>query len=261
MGLISRVSSRTYRSFQKMSKSIDVIFHDLINPLNSDKLDESLPEFLEQIRLDDAIIAKVVALIGHKFQSPIELEALSACHIIEYLMREGGHEIRKHVAMFKFLNDCIRILSPKYLGKRTEKTVKDRVIELIYCWSEALPSYHKLKEAYIMLRRNNIIKKDPKYNDRVMLKSSNQYERPSYMDENRELIFKTLISSNKKEDFAKANKLIQKLINDENELVEKQAKMIETIDQASSESKKLLKLIECLPAGNKGANLSAADRR
>jgi len=68
-----------------MSREIEVTFHDLINPLNSDKLDDNLPEFYEQIRLNDEFIQKVVALIGHKLQSPLELEALTACHIVEYL--------------------------------------------------------------------------------------------------------------------------------------------------------------------------------
>lgn len=68
-----------------MPKSIEVTFHELINPLNSDKLDSSLPEFLEEIRLNEDDVIKTIALIGHKLQSPLELEALTACHIVEYL--------------------------------------------------------------------------------------------------------------------------------------------------------------------------------
>ena len=65
-------------------QTIDITFHELINPSNSEYLDDTLPEFLQRIQLDDESIMKVVALIGHKLQSPLELEALTACHIAEY---------------------------------------------------------------------------------------------------------------------------------------------------------------------------------
>ena len=67
-----------------MAVSVDIAFHDLINPQNTDKVEESLPEFLAQIQLNDDDISKALALIGHKLQSPMELEALTACHILEY---------------------------------------------------------------------------------------------------------------------------------------------------------------------------------
>lgn len=67
-----------------MAVSVDIAFHDLINPQNTDKVEDSLPEFLAQIQLNDEDISKALALIGHKLQSPMELEALTACHILEY---------------------------------------------------------------------------------------------------------------------------------------------------------------------------------
>jgi len=241
--------------------SIEVIFHDLINPINSDKLDEALPSFLENIQYNEDLVIKVIALIGHKLQSPLELEALTACHIVEFLMREGSHNIHKHVAMFKFLNDLIRVLSPKYLGKRTTAQVKNRVIQLLFCWSEAMPHYSKLKDAYVMLRRNNIIKADPPYNDRIMLKSVARTDRPSYLDENRELLLKSLLNSSKKQDHVKANKLIQKLIQEDDEKIEKQAKRLETIDEARNISSELTNLVETVPAGSNGVTMSPTNRK
>ena len=61
-----------------MAVSVDIAFHDLINPQNTDKVEDSLPEFLAQIQLNDEDISKALALIGHKLQSPMELEALTA---------------------------------------------------------------------------------------------------------------------------------------------------------------------------------------
>jgi len=176
-------------------------------------------------------------------------------------LREGSNEIHKHVAMYKFLNDCIRVLSPKYLGKRSSSNVKSRVTELLYCWSEALPHYVKIKDAYMMLRRNGIIKSDPKYNDRIMMKNIPKIERPSYLDENRELLLKALLSSKSPEDHARANKLIQKLIKEDDEKVEKQAKRIEVLDQAMEASKQLILLVEVVPAGSRGSTMGPMERQ
>lgn len=94
-----------------------------------------------------------------------------------------------------------------------------------------------------------------------MMKNISQADRPSYLDENRELLLKSLLSSKNPEDHAKANKLIQKLIAEDDEKIEKQAKKIENIDQALSYSKELIHLVEVLPANSNGANLSESDRR
>jgi len=239
---------------------IEQTFHELINPSNSEYLDDSLPEFLAQIQLNDDAIMKTVALIGHKLQSPLELEALTACHIVEFLVREGGASIHKHVSMFKFLNDCIRVLSPKYLGKRTTPKVKSRVTELLFCWAEAMPHYVKLRDAYAMLKRNNIIKMDPQYNDRIMIRSVAKVERPSYLDENRELLLKELLRSKNAEDHKKANKLIQLMIREDDEKVEKKAKRLETVDEAGSVSERLIELTQGLAPGCKGVGLSSSDR-
>ena len=45
--------------------------------------------------------------------------------------------------------------------------VKEKVIELLYSWSQVLVHEPKIKEAYQMLRRQGIIKQDPAYVDRV----------------------------------------------------------------------------------------------
>jgi len=243
-----------------MSVSIETTFHDLINPSNSEYLDDSLPEFLQNIQINDDQITKVIALIGHKIQSPLELEAMTACHIIEFLVREGGNGIHKHIAMYKFLNDCIRVLSPKYLGKRTTTKVKHRVTELLFCWAEAMPHHVKLRDAYTMLKRNGIIKMDPKYNDRIMLKSVAKRDRPNYLDENRELLLKELLASKNPEDHAKANRLIQNMIKEDDEKVEKLAKRLETVDEANTASDEIIEILQQLSPGAKGFGLSQEDR-
>lgn len=94
-----------------------------------------------------------------------------------------------------------------------------------------------------------------------MLPPSSPADRPSYLDENRELLLKSLLSSKNPEDHARANKLIQKLIKEDDEKVERQAKRIEAIDQALDYSGELIKLVEVVPQSSQGNLLSELERR
>jgi len=49
----------------------------------------------------------------------------------------------------------------------TTQRVKDRCIELMYNWTEVLEYEPKIKEAYQMLKRQGIVKRDPVTYDRV----------------------------------------------------------------------------------------------
>ena len=42
-------------------------------------------------------------------------------------------------SLSRFLNEMIKLISPKYLGTRTPECVKQRVIELLYSWTRELP--------------------------------------------------------------------------------------------------------------------------
>lgn len=64
---------------------------------------------------------------------------------------------------FKFLNEMIKLVSPKYLASRTPNHIKQKVIELLYVWSKELSSESKVAEAYNMLKTQGIISEDPVY--------------------------------------------------------------------------------------------------
>ena len=51
----------------------------------------------------------------------------------------------------------------QYLANHTSEKVKKKVIELLYAWTQSLPSEVKISEAYQMLKRQSIILDDPVY--------------------------------------------------------------------------------------------------
>ncbi|XP_013925258.1 PREDICTED: ADP-ribosylation factor-binding protein GGA3 isoform X1 [Thamnophis sirtalis] len=76
-------------------------------------------------------------------------------------MKNCGRRFHSEVGKFRFLNELIKVVSPKYLGDRVSEKVKTKIIELLYSWTVALPDESKIKDAYYMLKRQAIVLSDP----------------------------------------------------------------------------------------------------
>lgn len=62
------------------------------------------------------------------------------------------------IGKFKFLNEMIKLVSPKYAGNTTPPAIKSRVLELLFCWMTDLTHEPKIAEAYNMLKKQSIVK-------------------------------------------------------------------------------------------------------
>jgi hypothetical protein len=74
------------------------------------------------------------------------------------------------------------------------------------------------------------------------------------------LLLKELLASKNPEDHAKANRLIQNMIKEDDEKVEKLAKRLETVDEANTASEEIIEILQQLSPGAKGFGLSQEDR-
>uniref|UniRef100_A0A8C6ZPW6 VHS domain-containing protein n=1 Tax=Nothoprocta perdicaria TaxID=30464 RepID=A0A8C6ZPW6_NOTPE len=52
-------------------------------------------------------------LLAHKIQSPQEMEALHALTVLETCVNNCGERFHSEIAKFRFLNELIKVLSPK----------------------------------------------------------------------------------------------------------------------------------------------------
>ena len=101
-------------------------------------------------------------------------------------MKNCGKRFHSEVGKFRFLNELIKVVSPKvrlyspcacvchsyislyrlcvnpccrppssaqYLGSRSPEPVKNKVLELIYSWTLGLPDEGKITDAYQMLKK------------------------------------------------------------------------------------------------------------
>lgn len=73
-------------------------------------------------------------------------------------MKKCGKQFHSEIGKFRFLNEMIKLVSPKYLGDKTPASVRDKVIEILYTWTRDYPSEVKIKEAYEMLIKQGVVK-------------------------------------------------------------------------------------------------------
>jgi len=86
------------------------------------------------------------------------MESNVALQLLDTCMKHCGVGFHTEVGKFRFLNEMIKLVSPKYLGEQTALAVKQRVLLLMHTWTLDYPRETKIKEAYDMLKKQGVIK-------------------------------------------------------------------------------------------------------
>uniref|UniRef100_A0A667WTA7 Golgi-associated, gamma adaptin ear containing, ARF binding protein 2 n=1 Tax=Myripristis murdjan TaxID=586833 RepID=A0A667WTA7_9TELE len=183
-------------------------------------------------------------LLAHKIQSPQEREALQALTVLEACMNNCGQRFHSEAAKFRFLNELIKVLSPKYLGQWAPEKVKDRVTEVLYGWTLWLKEEPKIQEAYRMLKKQGVVKKDPKLPDTVLVPPPPRTTTSVFDQEDKAKLLAKLLKSNLPEDLQTANRLIKHTIKEEQEKAERLAKRSSTLEEVETSTKQLRELLD-----------------
>jgi len=86
------------------------------------------------------------------------MESIVALQLLDTCMKHCGVGFHAEIGKFRFLNEMIKLVSPKYLGGQTALAVKQRVLLLMHTWTVDYPRETKIKEAYDMLKKQGVIK-------------------------------------------------------------------------------------------------------
>ncbi|KAJ8798607.1 hypothetical protein J1605_016410 [Eschrichtius robustus] len=73
----------------------------------------AIQNFCDQVNTDPNGSTHAPWLLAHKIQSPQEKEALYALTVLEVCVNHCGEKFHNEVAKFRFLNELIKVLSPK----------------------------------------------------------------------------------------------------------------------------------------------------
>lgn len=156
-----------------------------------------------------------VKVIAARLPSGNEREVLQTLNILDMCMNRCGSCFQSEVGKFRFLNEMIKLVSPKYLGSHTPLSVKQKVLQLLYVWTLDYPKETKIKEAFDMLRKQGVIREIP--NPNIAIESASVVKKPRqlnsvFQDEEKSKILQKLLQSKDPEDIQAANWLIKSMV-------------------------------------------------
>lgn len=159
-------------------------------------------------------------------------------------MKSCGKRFHDEVGKFRFLNELIKVVSPKYLGSRTSEKVKSKILELLYSWTVCLPEEVKIAEAYQMLKKQGIVKSDPKLpEDAIFPLPPPRPKNVIFEDEEKSKMLARLLKSSHPEDLRAANKLIKEMVQEDQKRMEKISKRVNAIEEVNNNVKLLTEMV------------------
>ncbi|XP_035035994.2 ADP-ribosylation factor-binding protein GGA1 isoform X1 [Hippoglossus stenolepis] len=215
------------------------------NPLNRDTDWSSINAFCDQLNNDSKGPQLATRLLAHKVQSPQEWEAMQALLVLETCMKNCGKRFHSEVGKFRFLNELIKVVSPKYLGSRSPEPVKNKVLELIYSWTLGLPDEGKITDAYQMLKKQGIIKQDPELPpDKLLNLPPPRPKNAIFEDEEKSKTLARLLNSSHPDDLKAANNLIKEMVQEDQKRAEKVSKRVNAIQEVKESGALLTQLLQ-----------------
>ncbi|XP_048478752.1 ADP-ribosylation factor-binding protein GGA3 isoform X2 [Plutella xylostella] len=153
--------------------------------------------------------------LAARIHSPSAKEAMLALTMLDRCMRRGDTNFQAEVGKFRFLNEMIKLVSPKYFADRTAPDVKTRVLQLFHAWAIEYPKESKFKVAYEMLKNQGVIKETPAPLPSEEAPVKPRVKHAIFEDEEKSKLLQKLLQSKKPEDVQHANRLIKTMVREE----------------------------------------------
>ncbi|XP_028308408.1 ADP-ribosylation factor-binding protein GGA1-like isoform X2 [Gouania willdenowi] len=215
------------------------------NPLNKETDWDNINGFCDHLQNEPEGPQLATRLLAHKIQSPQEWEAMQALTVLETCMKNCGRRFHIEVGKFRFLNELIKVVSPKYLGSRAPEPVKRKVLEMMYSWTMKLPDETKIADAYHMLKKQGIVKQDPVLpDDKPLPPPPPRSTSAIFEDEEKSKTLSRLLNSSHPDDLRAANKLIKEMVQEDQKRVEKVSKRVNAIQEVNESVRLLSQLLE-----------------
>lgn len=226
--------------------NIEGLLFKATNPLNKLEDVNTIKQFCDAVNSNLGGDAAAVAckLLAHKMQSPQEREAVQALAVLEAGVKSCGPVFHAEVGKFKFLNEMIKLVSPKYMAIRTPEHIKKKVIELLYLWStKELKGETKIVEAYAMLKKQRIVKEDPVLGDAVFASALPPRKSTPLSDEETARLRKLLQSKNP-DDLQMANKIIKGMVQEDERKMDAMTKRATELTMVTNNAKLLSEMLD-----------------
>ncbi|XP_034749254.1 ADP-ribosylation factor-binding protein GGA3 [Etheostoma cragini] len=226
-------------------ESLESWLNKATHPTNRQEDWEYIIGFCDQINKELEGPQIAVTLLVHKIHSPQEWEALQALTVLEACMKNCGRRFHNEVGKYRFLNELIKVVSPKYMGDSAPEKVKMKIVEMLYSWTVAFPNETKISEAYQTLRRQGLVTHDPELPlDKTLIPSPpTRPKHPVFDNEDMGKLLAELLRSKNPEDLQEANRLIKNMVKEDEARVHKVTKRIHTLEEVNINVKLLTEML------------------
>lgn len=227
-------------AFQE-GESLESWLNKATHPTNRQEDWEYIIGFCDQINKELEGPQIAVRLLVHKIHSPQEWESLQALIALEACMKNCGQRFHSEIAKYRFLNELIKVVSPKYMGDSSSDKVKTKIIEMLYSWTVAFPNEAKISFAYQTLKSQGLVMSDPELTaDKTLIPSPPaRPKNPVFDNEDMGKLLAELLRSKNPEDLQEANRLIKNMVKEDEARVQKITKRMNTLEEVDNNVKLL----------------------
>ncbi|CAF0976858.1 unnamed protein product [Brachionus calyciflorus] len=223
-------------------QEIESLFNKIFSPIKKELDPNLVGQLCLKLNsdLDGAQLA--LDLLTPKIQSSQEWEALIALYTLEACVKNCGERFHDLIGRFRFLNEIIKLVSPKYYGNKTSDKVKQRCIEILYSWSVHL-NRPKITEAYEMLKKQGIVTKDPTHVEKLEIKIPPRVTNPIFEDDEKSRKLQKLLKSKNPQDLEEANRIIKNMVRQDELKTEKISNRINELEHINNNIKLLNEML------------------
>uniref|UniRef100_A0A8C2JVS6 Golgi associated, gamma adaptin ear containing, ARF binding protein 3b n=1 Tax=Cyprinus carpio TaxID=7962 RepID=A0A8C2JVS6_CYPCA len=223
---------------------MEILIYKATHPTNRQEDWEYIIGFCDQINKELEGPQIAVRLLVHKIHSQ-EWEALQALTVLEACMKNCGRRFHNEISRYRFLNELIKVVSPKYMGDSVSDKVKNKIIEMLYSWTVVFPNEAKIADAYQTLKRQGLVKSDPELTvDKSLIPSPpTRPKNPVFDNEDMGKLLAELLRSKNPEDLQEANRLIKNMVKEDEARVQKIAKRNNTLEEVNNNVKLLSEML------------------
>ncbi|CAH0389926.1 unnamed protein product [Bemisia tabaci] len=240
-----------------VTTSLEALIQRATNPQNRTPDRAAIEAVCGLINREPDCSGTAAKLIISKVQSLQEAESLQALSILDMCMEHCGNSFRAEVGKFKFLNELIKLVSPKYYGFMTPSSVQAEVLSMLESWVHHYPKETKIKEAYEMLRKQGVIKEEAVAvhdTDNRNGQNSSQHHveicKSSILEDNeKSRLLQKLLQSKNPEDLQAANRLIKTMVKEEERRVEMNCKRVIELEGMFNNAKLLSEMLDSYSPG------------
>ncbi|XP_017763893.1 PREDICTED: ADP-ribosylation factor-binding protein GGA1 [Eufriesea mexicana] len=229
-----------------VTTSLEALIQRVTNPQNQKPDIAATEAFCVMLTKESEGIQIGTKLLALRIQSSNETTALQALTLLDTCMRRCGSSFHSEVGKFRFLNEMIRLVSPKYLGGKTPVMVRQKVLQLLHTWTREYPKELKIKEAYEMLKKQGVINDDSVSVNNIQEEGLKVLKTKStiFYDEEKSKLLQKLLQSKNPDDLHAANRLIKTMVQEDERRVQLNSHRIMELESVHNNAKLLSEMLD-----------------